>query len=55
MRKVITQIILSVPIFLIILYRGYKFEINLSSILYILTYLFMILMYVYFNRDKLKK
>ena len=55
MRKVITQIISTVPLFLIILYRSYHFEINSSSILFILTYLFMGLMYVYVNRDKLKK
>lgn len=49
MKNIIVQIILSVIVFLIILYKGYRFEINSSSIPFILTYIVMLIGYIFFN------
>ncbi len=52
MKNIIVQIILSLIVFLIILYKGYQFEINSSSIPFILTYIVMLIGYIFYNKDK---
>ncbi|WP_373598682.1 hypothetical protein [Paraclostridium bifermentans] len=51
--KPIHKIILTMPIYLGILYRSYNFEINKGSIILTLTYLSIIFVYLYLNNKKL--
>ena len=48
----ITRIILTLPIFIIILYRSYNFEINDTSIWFILIYILMIGIDIYIYHRK---
>lgn len=51
----ITRILVTLPIFIIILYRSYQFKINDTSIWFILIYILMIGIDIYMYRRKFKK
>lgn len=55
--KPIHRIIVTIPIYIAILYRSYNFQINADSIIYTLIYLSMIFidMYVYNKKRKIKE
>ncbi len=52
--KPIHRIILTIPIYIIILYRSYNFQINKWSIIYTLIYLSMISIDLYLYKRKFK-
>lgn len=50
--KGIHQIILTIPIYMGIMYRSYNFQINKESIIFTLICLLMISVYLYINNKK---
>lgn len=48
-RDIITKILSTFIIFIIILYKSYKFEINSGSILFTSIYIIMVIGYIFFK------